>query len=170
MTPDREKELQARITNAATLYTLECETSDALRAEIALMRATIEELRKAAPALTREDWRDIANGRENEALVAAVAASPSSCVHDEIGAARIQLARISGALCDAATVVVYDGDYARSIHELTDERDGYRSALADLVAATPVPWGESYKLLKAWVRARDVLKDGPRATPTKSNT
>lgn len=47
MTPDREKELQARITNAATLYALECETSDALRAEIALMRATIEELRKA---------------------------------------------------------------------------------------------------------------------------
>ncbi len=44
----------------------------------------------------------------------------------QLSVARTHLANISGALCDSG-VTVYEGDYAKSIRELTAERDEWRT-------------------------------------------
>jgi hypothetical protein len=57
--------------------------------------------------------------------------------------------------------------HAEVATEMTDERDGYRSALCDLVAAT-----HAYRTLpgvkKAFDKARATLKDGPAKRPSDS--
>lgn len=80
----------------------------------------------------------------------------ATLINKEYGKERVALARVSGALVDAATVVVEP--YDQGIRQLTAERDAYRSTLADMVADMP----------NARERAIDLLKNGP-AMPSGGN-
>jgi hypothetical protein len=81
------------------------------------------------------------------------------CGLSELEAHRIQASRISGALCDASTVVVDPAE--QGIHELTHERDTYRSMVCDFVACmSPAPNWPS-KELEVWTKAKRLLKEGP---------
>lgn len=79
------------------------------------------------------------------------------CGLSDFEAARIALGRISGALCDASTVVVDPPE--QGIHELTAERDAYRAMLADVIAFSKT-W-TSPRAAGIRTRARALLKHGP---------
>ena len=79
-----------------------------------------------------------------------------ACGYDS-SAQAIILSRVSGALCDAATVIV--DPYDEGIRELTEERDAYRSTLADLVAF----WKATYPMSTGFTpyrKAVSILKHG----------
>lgn len=82
----------------------------------------------------------------------------------ELAQQRILLARISGALCDASTVVVEP--YEQGIRDLTAERDAYRSALCDVVASASPNRKDHPTMHAAWEKARALLKDGPSTEPS----
>ncbi len=76
--------------------------------------------------------------------------------------------RIENALVDAATVDATD--FEKGVRELTEERDAYRAALADIVWQTK-PGYVAEVDATAWNRARSLLKYGVvrPASPHKSD-
>lgn len=92
--------------------------------------------------LDGQNVRLLSAARVRDGLLARLASGSAQTVLDhaakadreELERLRVIWSRTSGALCDASTVDT--DDFEKGIHELTAERDAYRSSLADLAAFT----------------------------------
>lgn len=69
----------------------------------------------------------------------------------------VMWANVSGALCDAKNVVIYERDYARSVRALTAVRDGALHTIADyeqvLLTCGMLPRAKSFHKEQAEMRA-----------------
>jgi hypothetical protein len=134
---------------------------DELRAQLAAAQNTIRQNRDNA-----DKWHDllaiceetIARGKcpyghiNKTCTACGLCAGCSVEAHNDRDTYHVRWANVSGALCDAGDVVVYEGDYARSVRELTAQRDAARAELAKLKGAK----GARFRAI-----VKEVEKDGP---------